>query len=356
MSLSLRKWITSTTPTLPPQVRLMDGGVSTHLEKLLQAQDPPATFAHRSLWSSSLLRTQSGQATILQGHKDWLRAGSDILTTVTYQCHFGTNHAPLIVSREEMKTMMDAGIQLAKQAIEQDTLPGEHFVVASTGCYGAALANGSEYTGIYPDMSKDDLVKFHMDKISVLAANHPDGVAIETIPCVDEIEAVCVALKQIDLADICCWVSVACKNGETLNEGKPFVDALHILREVDPNAAHVHAVGVNCCDSVHVASLLKILTQDMAKNGPRRGIVVYPNSGEEWDASNETWRSGTGCTDADEFSDRLVEALDIVEHTWFEYDGRGAAPKLIIGGCCRTSPRTIAALRSRVDDWHKRKA
>ena len=367
MALSLREWIVSSTATSSstrtlPHVRLMDGGVSTHLEKLLQAQDPLATFPQRSLWSSSLLRSKSGQATILQGHKDWLTAGSDILTTVTYQCHFGCPHAPLlIVTRDEMKTMMDTGIQLAKHAIEELGGEGEslsvreHFVVASSGCYGAALANGSEYTGIYPGMSKDDLVQFHLDKITVLAANQPDGVAIETIPCVEEAEAASLALKRLDMTDICCWISLACKDGETLNEGKPIVDALQAIRNVDPDANHVHAVGVNCCDSIHITSLVKILTADMAKNGPRRGIVLYPNSGEEWDASNASWRIGTGCTDADQFSDRLVEALDIVEQTWLDYGGHGTPPKLIIGGCCRTSPTTIAALRRRIDDWHKRK-
>ena len=80
-------------------ILLIDGGVSTHLEQLLQ--DRGASFPHRSLWSSSLLLTPKGRDWIQKGHDDWLLAGSDILTTVTYQCHYGTlNNAPPVVAND----------------------------------------------------------------------------------------------------------------------------------------------------------------------------------------------------------------------------------------------------------------
>lgn len=378
-AMSLKDWIlsTSSVTSSPPHpsamsIRLMDGGVSTHLEKLLKAQNPPGAFSHRSLWSSSLLLDEPGRKTILQGHKDWLAAGSDILTTVTYQCHFGTVGKDLdIVTPEAMTSMMNNGVALAQQAIaeyccdeESSSLSpkgGNRFVVASSGCYGAALANGNEYTGIYPNMNLERLEEFHAKKAKVLLGAGPDGLAIETIPSVEECTAVCAALKSAILesspspTNACCWLSLACKDGETLNEGKPFVDALQTIREQDPQAEYVHAIGVNCCDSAHIASLLELLTRDMALYGPRRGIVMYPNSGEEWDASNEAWRHGTGCTDADDFSDRLMEAIDIVQRTWNQHSGNEPMPKVIVGGCCRTSPETIAALRQRIAEWHERR-
>lgn len=331
----------------------MDGGVSTHLENLLQAQNPPATFSDRSLWSSSLLRTKPGQAIILQGHHDWITAGSDIVTTVTYQCHFGTVTQTLIVTTlQEMQQMMERGVELAKQAVSGSSR--RCFVVASSGCYGAALADGSEYTGNYPNIGQSGLMEFHKKKIRALAASKPDGLAMETIPCVEECTAVCIALREMELPGMCSWISLACKDGETLNEGKPVVDALEAIRQIDPHAEYVHAVGINCCDSAHIASLIGILTRDMAQNGPRRGIVLYPNSGEEWDAPNETWLEGTGCTDEEHFADRLMEAIDIVARIWNEYSRDEPIPKLIIGGCCRTSPKTIATLRRRIDVWHEK--
>ena len=373
--MSLKDWTLSTSTTTSchvPSILLMDGGVSTHLETLLHARGLPGSFAHRALWSSSLLLTESGRQTILQGHKDWLTAGSDVLTTVTYQCHFGTSlldpqQDPLwdILTPLEMAVMMKNGVQLAKQAVaeynkDDATKTKDHFVVASSGCYGAALADGSEYTGSYPNMNWNGLVEFHTKKAKVLLDAQPEGLAIETIPSVEECGAVCVALRRA-LAEysrpngICCWVSLACKDGATLNEGRPFVDALQTIREHDPRAECVHAIGVNCCDSAHIGSLLELLTLDMALKGPRRGIVIYPNSGEEWDASNEAWREGTGCTDVDKFSDRLMEAVNIVQKTWNEHGGSTPMPKLTIGGCCRNSPETIAALRQRIDEWHRKK-
>lgn len=88
----------------------------------------------------------------------------------------------------------------------------------------------------------------------------------------------------------------------------------------------------------------------MATRGPRRGIVLYPNSGEEWDAANETWIAETGCTATDEFANRLLEAYHVIETTWNEFGSGSPMPRVILGGCCRTKPETIAALRQLVDD------
>ena len=91
-----------------PRILLLDGGVSTHLEKKLRHEQsrasetfgtsnlspsvesttPEPVFSHRSLWSSSLLLTQNGQDAIQSCHQDFFLAGSDIASTVTYQCHY----------------------------------------------------------------------------------------------------------------------------------------------------------------------------------------------------------------------------------------------------------------------------
>ena len=102
MSPSLKDWMlqrTENTSSNEKDILLMDGGVSTHLEQLLKEKE--ASFPHRALWSSSLLLTPSGRDWIQRGHNDWLEAGSDILTTVTYQCHYGTLHkSPPVVANE----------------------------------------------------------------------------------------------------------------------------------------------------------------------------------------------------------------------------------------------------------------
>ncbi|MEG8120017.1 homocysteine S-methyltransferase family protein, partial [Xanthomonas hortorum] len=57
-------------------------------------------------------------------------------------------------------------------------------------------------------------------------------------------------------------------------------------------------------------------------------LVVYPNSGEPYDAGDKRWHAGstTACSLADQHAQWL------------------AAGARLIGGCCRTTPRDIAAL------------
>ncbi|KAG7360089.1 homocysteine S-methyltransferase [Nitzschia inconspicua] len=376
--LTLLEWFSTTAPPSHgiPSILLLDGGVSTHLEHLIA----PQTFSHRELWSSSLLLTQEGREYIKQGHADWLLAGSDILTTVTYQCHFGLvgtgsnnddeSDIGTIVSKETMSKMIRQGIEIARDAIYQQVASTKSsitrsvgpFVVASTGPYGAAMADGSEYSGNYPlNVTEQALLQFHRQKAAGLWDCHPDGIAVETIPNLLEVGVVCQVLQELKQRKkhqypCCCWISLACQDGTRLNDGSLLKDALDIIQSMDSNNEFITAIGVNCCDSVHIAPLVKTIAQHIFSCCKRdvapRGIVVYPNSGESWDAANEEWKEGTGADNA-QFADRLIEVVSIIHETWkkrrLEFEGPICAPKILLGGCCRTSQRTIATLRNRID-------
>ena len=386
--LSLWDWFRSPSKSIR-KVLLIDGGVSTHLESIIS----PKKFSHRELWSSSLLLTKDGRDRIIEGHRDWLESGADILTTVTYQCHYGlfreststepkssveTNDSVLeILPEDKIKVMMVDGVKLAKMAIDGNTnrpilstssAPSRTvgpFVVASTGPYGAAMADGSEYTGIYPaHVTRQALVNFHTRKArTLLMEGKPDGLAIETIPNIEEVGVVCEVLRDLqqhrekiepESSPIACWISLACRNGSELNDGTSLQEALQIVQSYDPTGRWIAGVGINCFDSVHLLSLVKILAKaSLMQNCSRRGIILYPNSGEGWDAVHEKWREGSGASD-DKFADRLMEAMqliqDVCETKAGTEEGEARVPKIIIGGCCRTSPATIAKLRKRVDE------
>jgi homocysteine S-methyltransferase len=81
------------------------------------------------------------------------------------------------------------------------------------------------------------------------------------------------------------------------------------------------ALGVNCTAPRHVPELLERLRQ--VTDLP---LVAYPNSGERYAAETGRW-AGAG-------SDLAAACL-----AW-----RAAGARLI-GGCCRTTPATIRALR-----------
>jgi homocysteine S-methyltransferase len=286
-----------------------------------------------------------------------------------------------------MQEIMTFGVQLAKNAVDDYHAktttttddPRLHYVMASSGCYGAALADGSEYTGNYPPfMTFERLVDFHWKKASVLVEAQPDGLAIETIPSLDECQAACKMLQRLLLEtndknkqtphhDLAVWVSLACQNESQLNDGHSLLSALEAVRSMDPDAKLVHAIGINCCNPLFVPSLLKIMVKDMAIKGPLRGIVVYPNSGEEWDHINADWKEGTGVQSSEEFSQQIFEAMKLIQSVWQEettrkksdvvsknYEGDQHCPKIIVGGCCRTSPRTIEKIRALVDELNLR--
>ena len=247
----------------PPQVLLLDGGISTHLESKLS--DP---FAHRELWSSSLLLTPAGRDAIVKAHRDFLSAGADIISTVTYQAHYTPlpgkecDTSRLILDGAEVDNMLKDGVRLAKEAIKQHqeqnrTSKKTAYVAASIGSLGGSLADGSEYTGNF-GLPVEEIESFHKRKLKLLAGDHPDIIAFETIPCLEECEAVLNVLKQQmpdgfraerDTPSMppACWLSFACSDEEHLNDGSNLRDALALVEKLDPEAKLLPAFGVNCC-------------------------------------------------------------------------------------------------------------
>lgn len=150
-------------------------------------------------------------------------------------------------------------LRARNQRVSTSTSFGPALVAASIGCYGAHLANGSEYFGRY-DANVRQITAWHKRKFEVLRAAsaaeaRPDLVVFETIPCVDEAKAIAALLGGAEVggcsdgvgvtdsgadeavargsaASSCAgWVSFACKDGATLNSGEPLEDALRALND-----------------------------------------------------------------------------------------------------------------------------
>ena len=82
------------------------------------------------------------------------------------------------------------------------------------------------------------------------------------------------------------------------------------------------AGGINCIRPEVVGTAIRTLTSATGKP-----VVAYPNSGEHWDAGNESWQGAPG-----------KEGLATLAPGWI------AAGARIVGGCCRVGPGQIAAL------------
>jgi homocysteine S-methyltransferase len=179
------------------------------------------------------------------------------------------------------------------------------------GPYGAALADGSEYRGDY-GLSVAELRAWHRPRLQVLAGAGADVLAIETIPCLAEVEAL---LEELRGTGMPAWLSLTCAGGRT-RAGEPASEAFAMAADVE----EIIAVGVNCCDADEALGLVELAVQQSGKPG-----VVYPNSGERWDADRRCW-SGTSTFGP--------------EHA-AEWIAAGAA---LVGGCCRVGPAAISRL------------
>ena len=107
-----------------------------------------------------------------------------------------------------------------------------------------------------------------------------DVLALETIPCLAEVEAL---LAEVDGTGAPCWLSLTC-TGATTRAGEPVDEAFAMAADV----AEVVAVGVNCVDPADVAELVSTgrRTQRQARRGlpqqrrdvgrPRTGLARSP--------------------------------------------------------------------------------
>jgi homocysteine S-methyltransferase len=194
-------------------------------------------------------------------------------------------------------------------------------VAASVGPYGAYLADGSEYTGNY-GVEDRTLVEFHRQRLEWLDQAGADVLACETIPSLQEAAVLGQLLKSVNTP---AWLSFSCQNDRLLNDGSSITEAAALF-ERHPR---VVAVGVNCSAPQTIAALVGRIKSAL----PGKAIVVYPNSGEHYEALSKTWHgveTPLQCADA--------------ARTWFD---AGAS---IIGGCCRMGPAHIAAIAAAMDD------
>jgi homocysteine S-methyltransferase len=292
---------------------LLDGGLATQLE----AQG--ADLSDR-LWSARLLADDPDA--IVAAHLAFYRAGARVATTASYQATF-EGFARRGIDRAAAEALLRTSVELAARArtvVASDDAasgrpPVRRFVAASVGPYGAMLADGSEYRGNY-GRTVAQLRDFHRDRLAVLASTDADVLAVETIPEVDEAAAVAELLPQVEGA--AAWVSFSCRDGAHLCSGAPVEEGVGAI-DARPG---VVAVGVNCTAPEHLDELVARIRAATALP-----IVVYPNSGEGWDAAARRW-TGTGRDRVDPDAARRWRRL-----------GAG-----LVGGCCRVTPEQIAVL------------
>jgi homocysteine S-methyltransferase len=305
---------------------VLDGGLATELER--RGHDLSS-----ALWSARLLAEDPAE--IRNAHRAFLAAGAQVVTTASYQASFD-GFAAAGMDTADTRTLLRRSITLARDAVDGadgtegtdgiDGVGGANrsdnaravWVAASIGPYGAARADGSEYTGDYGEMlDVAALRRFHRERLAVLADAGPDVLALETLPALAEVEAL---LLELDGLGVPAWLSLTTvteADGRVLtHRGEPAAEAFAMARDADA----VIAVGVNCTDPDGVLPAVRLAAEVASKP-----VVVYPNSGEGWDAVTRSWAG------ASHFHPDAVTS-------WRDAGAR------LIGGCCRVTPEAISAV------------
>ncbi|MEV7874046.1 homocysteine S-methyltransferase [Microbacterium sp. NPDC089188] len=277
--------------TLARRPVVLDGGLGT----LLEARGNDVTSA---LWSARVLRHDPAE--VRAAHAAFIDAGAEVVITASYQLGFAGE-----IPDDDVEALLRRSVSLARDA-------GEAVVAASVGPVGALRADGSEYTGAY-GLTLAELRRAHRRRLHVLSDAGADLLAVETIPSPLEVEAL--ALELADL-DVPAFVSLSADS-----TGFSATGSLAAALRTAASVSSVVAVGVNCCAPDSVPGALAA--------APGVPLVVYPNTGETWDAATRTWHGGAAPLADDAPS-------------WVSAGAR------LVGGCCRSMPADIAAIAAAV--------
>jgi homocysteine S-methyltransferase len=278
---------------------VLDGGLGSLLES--RGHDLTGT-----LWSARLLIDQP--EAIRSAHLDYFAAGAEVAISASYQVSFD-GVAALGMTEREGAEVLRLSVELAREA--RDAASPASLVAASVGPYGAALADGSEYRGDY-DLDSAGLRAWHERRFETLATAGADLLAFETIPSTAESVALLDLLRG---SGTIAWLSYTVRDGH-LPTGETLPSAFAVAAEVD----EIVAVGINCSHPDEVLGAIQA-----ARAVSDKAIVVYPNSGETWNATTRSWEGSPG------------PSISLLE-SWIE------AGATAVGGCCRVGPPDIAQL------------
>tara|TARA_R110002003_G_scaffold115_12_gene10053 strand:+ start:11766 stop:12764 length:999 start_codon:yes stop_codon:yes gene_type:complete len=309
----------STHPTTP---LILDGALATYLETL-------GANISSSLWS----------ALITQTHLEYYRAGANVAITASYQASLPGLVQHLHVNEDAAAAIVRKSVELAHRARDayvqeqvgwvageqggaaatayEEAVRRKLWVAGSVGPYGAFLADGAEYRGEYV-VARDEMKDFHRGRIQALVEAGVDVLACETMPSRGEVEAVLELLRE-EFAETEAWFTFTLRDGGHIADGSSLGEIAALFEGVE----QVVGLGFNC-----VSDDLALVALRQLAELTKKVLVVYPNSGEQWNANAREWEGKK--TEGSNLAQKTVE--------WWE------AGAVMIGGCCRTTPDDIGTM------------
>jgi homocysteine S-methyltransferase len=292
---------------------ILDGGLATELEG-------KGCDISGLLWSAEILINEP--KLIEQVHLDYFNAGADVAITASYQASVvGLMQHKSPMTEDQAKQLIKKSVNLAqnaRKAVKQQDELRTLYIAGSVGPYGAYLADGSEYRGDYT-LPEQEMMEFHRSRIDALVESGVDVLAFETIPSYAESMALLRLLEK--RPRMFAWFSFTLKDERHISDGTSLAEVVRLLE----GSSQVLAIGVNCVSEALGEAALTTLSRLTTKP-----LLIYPNSGETYDANTKTWSGEHSQGDA----------LKEKAQRWKSLGAR------LIGGCCRTTPESIRTIRN----------
>ncbi|KAM3726933.1 Homocysteine S-methyltransferase YbgG [Dirofilaria immitis] len=293
------------------KIQVLDGGFGTEL------QAAGCNIQNSSLWSAAVLFDKP--ELILQIHKRFIQAGSDVILTNTYHACINTMMNSHGMMKAAAESSLKKLVSLAEQAVEEYSVQKKVKIVGSVGPYAVFLNDGSEYNGNYVDeLEEQVIVDYHVQQTIPLLQAGLKVIAYETVPSCKEAMAILKAADTIGHS-YNFWISFSCKNGEQTNHSENFCKSVEKISH-HPN---ILGIGINCTSPNYITPLL----QSASTSVNSLPFIIYPNSGEIYECDTKNWRNGK-CIFPN--MEQLMEWKDL-----------GAK---VIGGCCRVGAEKIKEL------------
>ena len=289
------------------EVVLLDGAISTEIEKRGVPMD-------QLVWSG--LGSKIGSGTLLEVHKDYIRAGADVITTNTFS---SARHSLSAAGQGDATREINAmAVSLAKQAVDEASEGRTVLVAGSISPFGA-------YTEILGHESPPiDLLKdSYREQAEILAE---EGVDLLLLEMLRDVERAGVIVEAALATGLPVWSGFSSE----VKPGKPVMPlgeyAIADGATFEEMLGSVMALGGDMAIVMHseveyIAPTLEVMKEKW--DGP---IGAYAHSGY-WSRPN--WN---------------FDAVISPDNYLREAEGWVEAGARLIGGCCGIGPEHIRLL------------
>ena len=280
---------------------IMDGAMGTELMR--RGIELPLP-----LWSSMSNIDQFDQ--VMNIHKDYIEAGSDILTTNTFRTTPRTFIKAGYSQNESEKISeqcCNMAIEAAKHAVKKENTLIAGSVAPLEDCYEPLHFPGKEIAKKEFQLIIDRIIRKGVDIL-----------LFETMGNYEEIES---ALQVSNHVDIQRWLSIVLKNKNSILDGTELQKVVELA-----NKNKIDMVLINCTPVNIILEALDIFL------GYRKGKWgVYPNAGE-----NMPTKDGEFVSKLDDES--FCKAIQ-------DYITLGAS---VVGSCCGSTPNTVRKISNMI--------